>query len=441
MSSYVRARYGKKELGIFAAICSFESFRHAVEEQKLCQLLGMNLLSFEKYLRDKNVQIRATGPPDRMGRGLYSGSRRVGEYTDDPLSTNTGLLVKRLRALYPEADLLVSQPLVQVVGGRDVDHLLTVIDLDKLQSDVIDKLSTESAELLNTELNNYTTASAATGEELINKYNTVEALHQLIVSMRVNAVMVGDEGDLPFTQNKEEYEETLEGRGEDRSLRWYLPRGRIPDRDMDIFETFYEDREVLVSKDKREMRVKGNSKLATEELGLEPAPCWFDTLTKEALESGEVMRPEEENQDPVSEEEEPTPPAKATSSKAKNPVNQGNGVGAPREPYPGADAGVEHVVKYIDRDVSKMSAKELEVCWYGFTGGKKYLKDASKEAQARVVRAVKAGVHPGDFVIYLIAKGLGRIVSRALPPLTDNQLAQMAGGAVVKRKSLFKLRV
>lgn len=175
-------------------IASFEGFRKAAFGASLSLLLGMPLMTFEKFLREEHaIEFRAGA-----GRSvtLLSGGGVVRQYEDDKLSSITGQLVFQLRALYPEADPLFSSPLVQTVRGASVDSILRGFDL----SDVFDNfVGVEGAqEQLRdfdvSAFNNVAEALLDDNPANFLKNRAVDMLYQLVVAARTSdpQVVVGD---------------------------------------------------------------------------------------------------------------------------------------------------------------------------------------------------------------------------------------------------------
>lgn len=416
---------------------SYEAFREAFEKQNLSPLLGMNLLSFEKYLRDKH-DIVVCGKQDGE-RSVRVGGRVVHTFRDDNVSSITGQLVCRLRTLCPEADSLVSAPLVQVVSGRSIDDVLGDFDFSKFEDDFFPALDACGNQELQHAAQQLRTAVAA-GDELIDKYNQVEALHKLLVKVRQTDFKVEGSGHLPYN-TKEEYDLAVDGEIE-RSLRWYKKLGHIPQRVIDEYETFFPNR-CHVSEDLKEIRVTISECTLIEALGLPETPSWLNTVTLEGLqlEAQQQRVPRPHAPQVVSEDEdEPVPSTSRASGNASGGTSVPRNVGG--QEVVGAQAGVDHVVDWIDVDVTKLSPAEKEECWFGFPGAKVYFKGVSPAALKRVVRNVKAGKHRDVEVIYTIATGLKRVINKRdkgkkLNPPTPDQLGKMAGGLVVKRKSIF----
>lgn len=204
-------------------IASFEGFRKAAFGASLSLLLGMPLMTFDKFLREEHaIEFRAGA-----GRSvtLLSGGGVVRQYEDDELSSITGQLVFRLRALYPEADPLFSSPLVQTVRGASVDSILRGFDL----SDVFDNfVGVEGAqEQLRdfdvSAFNNVAEALLDDNPANFLKNRAVDMLHQLVVAARTSdpQVVVGDQ--LPFNTDAEFMDVWL-GMLPDRSLK--MPGGK-----------------------------------------------------------------------------------------------------------------------------------------------------------------------------------------------------------------------
>lgn len=434
LSAYISARYGKEHLGLFSALCSYESFRTAASQNQLSKLLGMNLLSFEKYLALKGVII--SGEPNGRRRVLVNKRTRF-EFTDDPASSITGLLVEKLRALYPEANNLVSQPLVQVVTGNNIDDLHTAARKFEYPASVHAEILASGDQQLIEAAERYDTYSRATGEELIDKFNLVESWHKLLVLLRTRESEVEDEM-LPFN-TEDQYEAAIDGHL-DCSLKWYKPRGRIPDRVLEEFETFFEPPEyrMELSDDRKEYKVYKVGTSLGGKLKLSPAPAWVETLSSESLFDDEDLPEGNTIEEPTEDDNSNRMPSEAGNSGPNTKVET---TGPPE----GTIEGVDHVVQWFDQDVSKLRPDQLEICWYGFPGGKKYLDGVSKAAQTRVFRAVKTGKHRDIEVIYEMSRLLKNIVNKTdpegkpLPPLTPEQLGKLTGGVIVKRKSNFKL--
>lgn len=432
LSAYISARYGKENLGLFSALCSYESFRAAASEDQLSKLLGMNLLSFEKYLALKGVIL--SGTPNGGRRVLVNKKVRF-SFTDDPASSITGLLVEKLRALYPEANGLVSQPLVQVVTGGDIEHMYTNARAFEYPAEVHTAILNGEAGELVTAAQRYHACASATGEELIDKFNLVESWHKFLVAIRKNDA-TGQDMMLEFN-SAEDYEKAIEGEI-DCSLKFYKKKGYIPERIQDEWRTFYPAPEyrVELSGDKREFRTYRVGSSLCGKLKLAPAPAWIENLTSESLFDVEGA-PAQEEVEPKEDNPRPTGVPEASAG-------SGPSAGVDNEPPEGVREGVDHVIQWADQDTSKLSPANLEICWCGFSGAKPYLEGVSKAALNRVFKAVSAGKHRDVLVIYEMSRLLKNVVNKhtptgdPLPPLTPVQLGKMTGGQVVKRKSNFK---
>lgn len=218
IASYVCSRYSEKDLCLLRLLSSFEGFRKAAFHSDIPGLLGMPLVTFEKYLREEH------GIEFRSGAGrsvtLLCGGRVVCEYEDDVLSSITGKLVAELRSLYPEADRLSSSPLVQVVRGASIDNILRGFDL----SDIIDRfLNIEGAanklhDFDGEAFNNIAEALLEENPAKIHKYRAVEMLHQLAVQARTGDLVANEGAPYPFN-NETEFMDVWLGVLPNRSLR------------------------------------------------------------------------------------------------------------------------------------------------------------------------------------------------------------------------------
>jgi len=394
-------------------------------------LLAMNLVSFEKYLREQHhLVIREQGDGRRA---LYRGRTPVGTFEDDKLSSITGLLVRRLQELFPEASGLSSSPLVQVIRGGSVADIVAALDVER----VGEYISNATDPNIRAMAGAYDRALAALkNQEAAGRYLVADLLHKFAVLARTEAE--GEAEELPFC-TAAEYEDVMSGVNEDKAPQWPKPKGRIPDRHIEEFLTFFENDEkweCIVADDKKSIRVIKKSVRALDIFGLPATPDWVLALTHEQLQVGEGDLDREENHPgpaagvelPAGRNiERPPPPVPAAGRRVGD------------EPPPeGIQEGIEHVVEWITVDPNKLTPQEKEICWYGFRGARKnYFAKVSEAAITRIFRGIKAGEHRDQYVIYEVTRGLRQLFHRFRPPPTDVQYGLMAGGCVVKRKTLF----
>jgi len=131
LAAYLSAKYGSDSLGIFRLLCSIPYFRRAILTGRLGDLLGMSLLSFEKYLREQQNIVyhydskRINDFVVTRNDGGRSAPFRI---TDDRLRSAGGAIVSLYRDEFPEASDLSGVPLFSLGAGGRIADILDNID-------------------------------------------------------------------------------------------------------------------------------------------------------------------------------------------------------------------------------------------------------------------------------------------------------------------------
>lgn len=424
LSSYILKRYSLQDLSVFSALCSYDCFRSRLSsERELSALLGMNFISFEKYLREvKKVEIRALRDGRRQ---LIAGGRSIRVYEDDIFSSVTGALVYQLRTLYPEANGFVSSPLVQTLGGLDVVGLCASIDLETVNR-FLEGCPGAAGEQL---VEQY--RAALDREASVRPYFLAEAFHRLLTGERTGEVAFGGSRVYDFHPDTyDDYQAAINGEGY-VSIRFPSSKikGRIPDRTIEEVMTFYEDNPNVtyaVSDDKRQIVISEGCAGLVMSLGLVETPGWIAALTTDELDSqGEAS----EDAVGVLVNEEVIPPAPFEETVTPPPV-------LPVTTQCSAewlDAAVEHVRKWHPIDANRMTTEEREIACYGFPGARAMDIRIGKAAAGRAFNAVPGG----NFQLEHALRRIHDIYRDFLFELPQVQVGLFAAGFIVRRKANF----
>nr|AVB77241.1 hypothetical protein [Kwi virus] len=431
LSYYILSKYGEKSLGIFKLLSSVPYFRSAVQDNKVGELLGMNLVSFEKYLRDQhNVFYKHTGRSFGLYYQQHGATIPLRKWDDDRVFSISGAVVHKVRALYPDAATLVSVPMVCMGHGSSVDDML--VDFDGvLFEEFVTNIGPNSSNYIAASdydyVINYRTLVMEEGEiPAVMKYRVADILHRLFVQLRVTPIEVKATAQLPSVDG-DGLLEVLTG----TRRASVVPTGdaKLPEPVLQLLKSLYPDGEC-----------RGGAFYLTGPVVLDP----FKIIGSEII---DITLPGL------------TPPQQSSTSASVSlpPDALAQAMGAlslPRsEPRPGVAAcdglghdgseflvGVDLVIKYADLDVNGLSSKEREVALYGFPGAKVIFDKIGASGQAKIRHAVGVGTYRDVEAIGLVARVISEKIGRS-QRLTPEQCALMAAGRFVAWKGNWQFGV
>lgn len=431
IASYISARYGEEKLCLFRILCGFDSFRDAAFRGNLQALLGMPFLTFEKYLREQHD----IGFQNGAGRSvsLRRGTAVWRAYEDDQLSSVTGALVVALRALHPEANMLESAPVVQLVRGTSVDDVLDNFDLSRLVEEYILLPGAEQqlgADVIR-DARDFHAALALDSAPKIVKYRAVELLHNLAVRARAEDLSLVEGEQLPVCP-ADRFMDVWMGIEDGYSLQH--PTGVLSKAMVDHFMELYPD--AVPAPDRRTIYRGGVEVKLSEILGLPPATCSLQLSFEDTLQTPGGGAQASAQRAPAAARPDQAP--RAPFLEGGPAAEEGSPEAAGRQ-IRGVQAGIDHVVHYIDTDFNSLPLAEREIYAYGFPGGKRYIDGLSPKKRKDLFRHLPVGSYRDVEVITKISSALKLYVRRA--ELTDEQWALLAGGRLLMQKGGWDIQV
>jgi len=408
ISAYITAKYGLQNLGIVRLLSSVPYFRQAVFRNKLPELLGMSLISFEKYLREQHhIFYRYDGSTFNVERLSGGAPVRVAAYEDDCLFSVGGAVVEQIVDLYPDGESLSRVPMVSMGRGFGVDSMLAVVDIQAVCAYIKRLPESYVDDTIVSDIHNYGALVADPDESKmtpVDKYKAVDALHKLYVRFRLTPPDVRDICELPPC-SKEEFMEVV--MGVKRASVMAPEGGRIPKTLLDSLKETWPEGEV-----------RGGSFILTGEAVLDPfkyiGSSAKDIALPDLADIPVVVKPVKTGQ---------------TSSVAETTTSPGC-VGV--VPASFGDA-VDLVLQYVDTNINDMEPAEKEIALYGYVGGEANFKKMSTAAQKNLTKVLCVGDHESTEVIAKLATAI-RSNLRYRNPVTDAQAALMAAGRIVAWK-------
>lgn len=309
--------------------------------------------------------------------------------------------------------------------GSSPDGILSGFDLSERFDNFVGVQSAEQ-QLPEFDFGAFNHVSEALLEEKpakIHRYRMVDLLHQLAVAARVSdpRVVVGDQ--LPFIAEPEFMDVRL-GVIPDRSLR--MPGGRKLTRAIvNQFQEIYPD--ALLSPCGTELR-RGGSEfrlLDVKKLTKSPLPPLTKQLLSEAAATAVARRPLYPREEYFFRRDGP-----ATGAPLTRPQQLAEEEVEGRQNL-GVQAGIDHVVRFLDQDVKSLPPAEREIYTYGFPGARAYIERLSPKKKKDLFKHSTVGAYRDVEVITRVSSAL-KLVVRA--ELTDEQWALMAGARILNQK-------
>lgn len=409
ISGYVKAKYGEQSLGLVRLLSSVPYFRQAVVRGKLPDLLGMSLISFEKYLREQHqILYRYDGSSFVIERLHGGGAMRIGTYQDDGLFSIGGAVVAKIRELHPDADALNGVPVVSLGRGRSIPDMLDDVDIQSVVEYVArlpDDYPIDSDALV--AINDYG-AMVEEGEEVeaVLKYKAVDALHKLYVQLRLDDPKVTEERELEPCK-KEQFMDVVMGMHKASVV---PPEGGvIPKVLLEALQEAHPTGEIREGG----FYMKG-------EVVLDP----FKYIKSARV---EIELPDLEQQ----------PPVVVAPKIATQPSISAQGTTQPGTVTavdPSFDSAVNLVLRYFDTNINDLEPAEKEIALYGFSGGEAAFKKMSAAAQKSLTKAVGLGDHQPFEVIYKLATTIRSALRNRVKDLTHEQYALLAAGRIIAWK-------
>lgn len=422
ISGYIRAIYGERELGLVRLLGSVPYFRTAVTQGKLPELLGMSLLSFEKYLREQHdLFYRYDGHAFTIERltGGYPATAVLGQYPDDYIFSIGGALVAKLRALHPDANALCSAPLVSLGHGVGVDNLLGRLDIPGISSYIGKLPDAYVTDDIAAAIDDYARLVEEGGEvAAAKKYLAVDAIHKLYVKLRLEPIDVTEQQELPPCEPLDFMSVVM---GTKRASVHPPEGGRLPPTLVNCLQEAHPDGEV-----------RDGAFILKGDVVLDPFK--YVGSTRVAVELPDL------NTIPVV--VAPIQPARPV---APPPVPEGRF--PPRAPQvdesvrdvgPGFEEAVDHVLNYFGQYINSMQPEEQEVALYGFRGGKATYERMSVTARRGLAHHVPLGRHEPYDILYRIGQAI-RAALRNRVELSEEQYALMAAGRVIAWKGNYDI--
>lgn len=382
----------------------------------------MPLVTFEKYMREQH------GIEFQPGNGAVTRFRRGGHdwrtFEDDKLSSITGALLLRLRAFFPEADMLVSSPVVQVVRGRGVDDIIGGFDLDDIKERYLGVPGAE--EQLGADLiSRYDDLADSLVEGTaspVAKYAMADILHQLAVRARSEDLWLTDGVVKPPSEGITQFIEVLSGKDTDHSLKNYIDE---PLADNIIMAFMVNNPEGVLSSDRTRIDIGARKVRLMDVLGLTP----YDGLDI-SLEDKLPLIDQEVESDSSRVAKALAELALAGPSKA--PTQVGAGV-------EGVQCGIEFVYKWFDEDVNSLDPGQRVICQYGVPEAQPLIDRMGASKKKRVMEGLPRGEYEARTVIGTISTNLRRILPTA--KFTSEVWAMIAGSRVVSQKGDWEVSV
>lgn len=398
LSCYIEGTYGSNALGLVRLLSSVPYFRTAADKGSLSELLGMSLVSFDKFLREVHSLVLVYHGADIHLRRIDrdgGGGVVIYSHSDDSLRTVGGVLSRALRKIYAEANDLVSVPIMSLGSGLSVSSALAAINVEGV-GNLVDKLDdTYISTADRRTINDHAKLVGDQPGEASFRYRYLNAVHNVFVALREKGCPIEEEKQLPFA-TADELMSVITG---------LLPRSVEPKEGATLPEEFlaclkkaYPKGEVVEGK----FILKGLE-------AYDPFPLIGSVIIDTAFDLDSVA----DVTTPV-----PTPVVPAA-------VNQVIAPGVQSEP-------VLHVLKYHPENINAMSASERELALYGFIGGEKTYHQLSTALKGKLARLVGSGSHQPDFVISTIATAIKRGLGAR--HITDEHCGLMAAGRVVAWK-------
>lgn len=416
LSGYIQAVYGIKELGIVRLLSSVAYFRQSVYQNGLKQLLGMSLISFERYLREAyNIIYGYNGSTFHIDRLDGGSAIRIAEFADDDIFSVGGAVVDKIKGLYPDADAFCSVPLVSLGRGAGVDGLFDRIDLQgicamcaDLQSDYIDEH--QLADNI-TALDDYRTLVEAEEEiPVVIKYKAIEALHDLYVTLRLHPIDIKNEQELPACGNDDIMSVIM---GIKKCSVSPPEGGVLPSALLNLLQEVHPEGNVVEGKF-----------VITGDVIIDPFSYvhskQFDIVIPDFV-TAEAIRPAE--------------PVAAAGSSRIIPAAASGQVGSIG---PGYEAALALIYAYVDTDINSLPDGEKELALYGFVGGHAIFKKISANSIRQMARLIPVGSHESYEVISRLATFL-RTHLRIRMKITEEQCALLAAGRIVAWKGNWEI--
>nr|AVB77237.1 hypothetical protein [Nai virus] len=409
ISAYVRSKYGEKSLGIVRLLSSVPYFRQAVFRGTLPGLLGMSLISFEKYLREEHgIIYRYDGSTFSVERVVGGATRRLAAYADDRFFSVGGAVVESLRSLYPDGDAFSSVPLVSLGRGSSVDNMFDHVDLPAL-CDYITKLPESYVDntIIDDILKYRTLVEGEDQTQLtaVAKYRAVDAIHRLYVILRRRPTIVTELRELPACTDAEFMQVVM---GVKRLSVMPGAGGKIPATLMTALKETWTDGEE-----------RNGAFILKGDVALDPFTYIGSSVVDLTLPDFEAPLVERATNQPSCS----TQPA-ARAATASSPV------GLVPDSF---DNAIDLVLQYVDTNINDLSPDEKEIALYGFIGGEALFRKMSVAAQKNLTKTLAVGDHDATLVVAKLATAIRQNLKHRTT-VTDEQASLMAGGRIVAWK-------
>lgn len=434
LSYYISNKYGEQALGVFRLLSSVAYFRGFASTGRVGELLGMNLVSFEKYLKEQHhVFYRRDGRTFGLHyqqHGTTERPRPIRTWDDDHFLSISGAVVHKVRALYPDAASLVSSPMVVMGCGANVDDMLAAVNCHLLEQYAGALKAAHPSALSDADyatINNYTSL-VSTDDEVppLDRYKVVDAIHRLLVEQRLRPLIVTVEAELP-PATQDEIVQVISG-DLGRSV-VPIEGKRLPDQVCDALRSLYP-----------RGNVRDGAFYLMDDIELDP----FKIIGSERvdIELPVLGPPQQVEPQPPLAGAAVDPAALAQAMAAVLPTRAeavpGGPATEPTNDPTNTNAAVDHVIEYCQQDLNKLSAAQREVALFGYRGGAAVYEKIGPAGRTAIKAAVPLNDEEKPYYNDYEAIGLvARIISQRIGSacrLTPVQCDLLAAGRFVAWK-------